>query len=421
MTIRSRICLAVAFMLVGSGPALAQTGVGSLSVGARRLELGSEARGKLTAADVSLADSSYAQAWGLELREGTQVTVDLLSDDFDAFLFVMGPGLDEAIRDDDGAGACDARITFTAPEDGMYRVIANTVGGETTGRFRLRVSEEPGPVTTGACGNPAALADWFAALPSVGRTLEIGSGVEGELTAMDSLLTDDSYAQAWDVRMSQDVSATIDLVSDDFDAFLMITGTGLEVLSDDDGAGACNARVTFTAPASATYRVIVNTNGAKETGRFELRVTAEPGPVTPGQCAEAGKVALLNGLPFEGQLTVGHTVDGELTSSDAKSWDDSYVQAWRLELERGQQVTVDLLSDEFDAYLMIVGTGFRQVLMDDDGAGGCNARITFTAARPGTFRVIPNTVPAETDGRFRLRVTDRPGPTQSGACQMGQP
>ena len=56
-------------------------------------------------------------------------------------------------------------------------------------------------------------------------------------------------------------------------------------MTDDDGAGACNARITVTFPENATYRVIVSTIVAGAGGEYALRVSADPGPVDPAPCS----------------------------------------------------------------------------------------------------------------------------------------
>ncbi len=139
----------------------------------------------------------------------------------------------------------------------------------------------------------------------------------------------------------------------------------------------------------------------------------------PQQPVGAQEVDDLSSLPIEGRdLAVGSESPGELTDADVVWTDDSYVQAWALELERGATVTVDLLSDDFDAYLMVTGPGIAGTLYDDDGAGACNARVTLTASQDGTYRVVVNTISPGSMGRFRLRVTDEPGPVTAGECDI---
>jgi hypothetical protein len=163
---------------------------------AGHLAVGSETPGYLTRG-LLWTDDSYVQAWGLELAAEQWVTVDLLSDEFDAYLMVTGPGLAEILSDDDGAGACDSRITFTAPESAIYRVVVNTLTSGATGRFRIRVTDEPGPVTAGDCNiQDVELVEWLMSLPTGGRELSFGQEVPGELSVFDEESWDGSYAQA---------------------------------------------------------------------------------------------------------------------------------------------------------------------------------------------------------------------------------
>jgi hypothetical protein len=313
---------------------------------AGHLAVGSETPGYLTRG-LLWTDDSYVQAWGLELAAEQWVTVDLLSDEFDAYLMVTGPGLAEILSDDDGAGACDSRITFTAPESAIYRVVVNTLTSGATGRFRIRVTDEPGPVTAGDCNiQDVELVEWLMSLPTGGRELSFGQEVPGELSVFDEESWDGSYAQAWALRMQAGQEATVDVLSDEFDAYLYVLGPGLdEPLSDDDGAGACDARVTFTAPQSGEYRVVVNSLWSEATGRFRLRAMDQPGPVTAGECdmledtdLDDEQLAWLMALPTAGRaLGVGDEVRGELTFSDSVSWDDTYIQAWDLQMQGGQE------------------------------------------------------------------------------------
>lgn len=412
----------------------------SLSTDGRALSVGQEVPGELSAQDEASWDESYVQAWALPMRAGQEVTVDLLSDAFDAYLYLIGPGIAEPLTDDDSAGACDARITFTAPESGEYRVVVNSLMAVATGPFRVRVTDEPGPVTAGECepfddlaiGMDDEQIAWLMALSTAARALAVGDEVLGELTSSDSVGWDGTFAQAWELQMVAGQEATVDLLSDDFDAYLLLLGPGLEPLSDDDGAGACDARITFTAPETGAYRVIVNTVIGEATGRFRLRATDEPGPVTADVCETLGDLeefmeeygeelaempAWLQSLPVVGSLQLGGEVSGELTATDAVSdWDETHVQVWELTLAAGDQATVDLLSTDFDAYLMLVGPGIDGLEINDDGAGACDARISFTAVEGGAFRVAVNTVSGGATGSFRLRVTEEPGPMTPGGC-----
>ena len=100
----------------------------------------------------------------------------------------------------------------------------------------------------------------------------------------------------------------------------------------------------------------------------------------------------------------------------------------RAEGRRGASVTVDLLSSAFDAFLFVFRPGISApdplggpLLQDDDGAGGCNSRISFVFPEDSIYRVIVTTVEARKGGLFILRVTETPGPRTPGSCWNPSP
>jgi len=122
-----------------------------LPVDDRVLTIGVEASGRLSDADPEVMAGQYTQAWALTLGAGQEVTVVAASSDFDAYLRVMGPGLDSGLSDDDSGGGCDARITFTAPEGGLYRAMVNSANPSEMGEFVLRASDAPPATASGTC------------------------------------------------------------------------------------------------------------------------------------------------------------------------------------------------------------------------------------------------------------------------------
>ncbi len=121
-----------------------------LPVEAPPLQVGSEIEGSLTGADYVMPDGGAVRGFALEGQSGQRVTLDLISDDFDAILYLIGPGLEETLSDDDSGGACHARLSVFLPADGPYLVVAGSWG--VTGAFTLRVSDRPGAPEPGYCG-----------------------------------------------------------------------------------------------------------------------------------------------------------------------------------------------------------------------------------------------------------------------------
>lgn len=114
---------------------------------------GDTVRDSLTRRDALLAaESTYAQEWRLAGRAGETVTIDLASDAFDAYAFLLGPGFDEAApQDDDSGGRCNARLTVRLPNTGDYFVVVTSRERRATGAFTLSVVAGPRPASLAPC------------------------------------------------------------------------------------------------------------------------------------------------------------------------------------------------------------------------------------------------------------------------------
>ncbi|UCC49569.1 MAG: PPC domain-containing protein [Gemmatimonadota bacterium] len=384
-------------LLLGSTRYLeAQAGASILSLLEARgqLSVGGEVRGALSSSDHRSARDAYMEAWALEGQAGESVTVDLISDDFDAYLYVVGPGMYQTLSDDDSGGACHARITFTFLEDGTFRVVASSTGPRQTGIYSLRVSDKPGPTAAYSCGgiNPALLSD----LPIDGRTLRVGEVASGALTASSSRPSGGAGAEAWGLEGRAGESVTVVLESDAFDAYLLVSGPGLsDVLTDDDGAGDLNSQITLTFPADGTYLVVASSVAESAVGPYTLRVTE---PLDINELPTAERI-----------IEVGGTMTGWLSSADPIIGEGRRGEAWALMGRAGQIYTIDLESSEFDCYLMVVGPGFGEPLVDDDSGGDLDSRIRITLPEDGTYRVIVSSAGSGETGEYSLRVEEAEG------------
>jgi tetratricopeptide (TPR) repeat protein len=182
-------------------------------------------------------------------------------DEFDPFLRLEDSAGRELDNNDDGGEDLDARILFSPPKDGTYRIIATTLSR--AGEYRLWVRElEP---------------------RGDGKVHSVGS--DG-LQLSDRLISDDlpdrvrkqSASKVYQVTLNKEATYTIDLKSQDFDAFLRLEDkSGKELVQDDDsgkGPKGLNARIEFTPHEYGVYRVIVTTF-AGGLGDFALSVREE--------------------------------------------------------------------------------------------------------------------------------------------------
>jgi hypothetical protein len=365
--------------------------------------------GALTDGDVLSAGGRRVQVWSLSAPTGSALQVDLRSSDFDPYLYVVGPGLGEGLRDDDGGDGLNSRLCVSLDEDGEYRIVASSLSGG-TGAYTLEVTESPGATSDGCVDVADAAVEItdVADLPTEGRTLSVGDDASGTLTSDDPRLFD-SPVQAWAVEGTAGDSFSVDLISDSFDAYLIVEGPGLDSwLLDDDGAGRCDSRVTLTFPQTGTYRVVVSTIQVGEVGGpFQLVARESPGPVNPDGCivsTEFEEPDVLEDTEIDevGSLTLGVTAHGALTG-DEGVFQGRNVQGWTLEAGVGDRISIEMRSADFDSYLYFTGPGFEEALWDDDGAGNLHSRICVEVPEDGTYQVMAGALSGlQPGGRFEL-------------------
>jgi len=229
-----------------------------LPVDGRSLQVGGLAAGVLGTASHLVQDGRAGEAWELTAEAGQRVSIILESTDFDAYLYLNGPGLPEILTDDDGGGDLNSRIDVTLPTSGPYTVVASALGAGEFGAYIIRV-EEATPLDE---------------LPIEGGMIGLGETVEGQISFDAPVILEGRPGQVWGVDAAAGQRAVIDLRSDAFDTYLYVVGPGIiEPLSDDDGGDDQNSQLTVTFPESGTYRVIASAYSPDSTGSFTLTVT----------------------------------------------------------------------------------------------------------------------------------------------------
>lgn len=118
---------------------------------------------------------------------------------------------------------------------------------------------------------------------------------------------------------------------------------------------------------------------------------------------------LLGCSMFGSPEPVDETHQGTLTDSSERLPDDnSPFDSYEFEAGSGWTVTIDMMSTEFDTYLLLEGPGGVRVAQDDDGGEGTNARISYTTTASGTHKVIANSYSDSGRGAYTLRIVANP-------------
>ncbi len=269
--------------------------------GATPITLNSQVRGQLRQGNPTLPDNSFYNAYLFQGRAGQRVEIELRSQDFDAYLLLLGVDRsDFQVQDDDSGGGLNARIVATLPADGRYIILANSFAGGETGNYELFLREARGggasPSPSPAPGHqsggsprpnnpppnnpppnnrpntppPSNRPD--PRNPQNATPISLNSQVRGQLRQGDPTLGDDSFYNAYVFQGRAGQRVEIELRSQDFDAFLLVLGverTDFQA-QDDDSGGNLHSRLVLTLPANGRYIILANSFGPRETGTYEL-------------------------------------------------------------------------------------------------------------------------------------------------------
>jgi hypothetical protein len=186
---------------------------------------------------------------------------------------------------------------------------------------------------------------------------------------------------------------TIELRSDEFDAYLRLEdASGKTIAHDDDSGGGTlgtDARIVFKADKSGPHAIVATSFGPKARGKYTLVVTHD---------------GVGNDQPVSYMLDL----TAKLTRDDPKDKDRGsrfYFKSFKIDMKANTTYVIQLDSVDFDAYLRLLDSDSKELANDDDGAkDGLNARIVFDCKHSGGYTIIATTSANPDTGEFRLRV-----------------
>lgn len=247
--------------------------------------------------------------------------------------------------------------------------------------------------------------------------LRMGATVEGELSRGDDQLDSGEFMDVFAVDGRAGDALSVTMRSDDFDAYLMVTGPGdFQEDNDDSGDDGTNAGLDLRLPASGTYRITATSYEPGERGRYSLslgnRGRAGPPDATSGRGP---------GNAGGGRLEPGRAASGALAAGDRRLQAGEFIDGWQLPVRRGETYTVSLDAGDFDAYLMVRGPGGLSEDNDDDPGqrGTRNSRLTFTATADGVAEISATSFGSDETGRYQiLAEVDGQGRTSGNAGRV---
>ena len=219
-----------------------------------------------------------------------------------------------------------------------------------------------------------------------------GSPIQGMLDSRSNILPDGSYYNPYSFEGRAGQRITLDMASDELDSYLILIAADHDdfFVEDDDSGGNLNARLSVQLPYTGTYLIFANAYAEGETGRYQLRLSGGGSGSPPGESQGNGSILRQSGTLAPGDDTLN---DGSL-----------YQEYW-FQGRAGQTVRIQLSSDVFDTYLILLDDQDNRLDENDDRSpGDTNSELVVRLPRNGSYRVIVNAFDSTGQGRFLLTV-----------------
>ena len=294
-----RVSLVAAALLVGATPRVHAQG---------QIAIGQAISNQLTAASPVNSDGRRYALWTFMGQAGQYVQIDMQSADIDCYLILQDQNGNQLQFNDDGGGGLNARISYTLPYAGVYRVMAMSfrTSGVMFGTYTLSVS-------SGGMMTPQVTQ--MAMAPNA---IAIGQSMMGQLTQASPVNNEGRRYAMWTFSGAAGQAVQIDMTSNELDCYLILQDEmGNELSRNDDGGGGYNSRINYTLPRTGTFRIMAmsfRTSGVMF-GTYTLALQ--------GAMAMAPQVTPMGqpmGTPggVVGTIQAGQQAQGVLSQADAR-------------------------------------------------------------------------------------------------------
>lgn len=207
--------------------------------------------GALAEGDAELSSGEYYDEYTFFAERGEVVELTMQSSELDSYLILVPPVADNVENDDaEHVGTwLHARIVYTCPDEGEYRVIVTSAMPGESGEYELWVRG------TGADD-----------APPVGGV----QTVSGRLTAANATRALGQYVAPYSFEGVAGERVAIEMRSSEIDSYLILTPpSGEPIERDDIDEFDRDARIELTLPVTGTYRIGA-TSYEPQVGAFTL-------------------------------------------------------------------------------------------------------------------------------------------------------
>ena len=105
-------------------------------------------------------------------------------------------------------------------------------------------------------------------------------------------------------------------------------------------------------------------------------------------------------------ITSEEEISDTLTENDIPTGDGGFARDYFIQLEKGDQVAIDLVSDNFDSMVMLIADDGATVAENDDGPDGTTNSLLFSRiTEAGKYIVRVRAFGDTSGGKFTLKLT----------------
>ncbi|MBO6934292.1 MAG: caspase family protein [Deltaproteobacteria bacterium] len=381
MTRVLRWCLVVGCIGCG-GAAGPESGGGEGTSGGSAEEVRLQSGGQLTSGDAQLGES-YVDEYVIPVEAGERLIVDLSSESFDPVVRVTPPG-GQTLTDDDHEGSrARSQIEMAIAQGGSMKVEVTSHTPGATGAYQLRVLR--------------VLAE------SAGAVLTPGTPVRGTLDGSDEKLPDGRPFETYSLNQPAGRPSTLQLTGD----------AELLVMDPAGRQHSIAAGTSLVLSQEGAYRLQLIGRAGQPTD-YQLSATAGGGAARgwPTVARDHHRFPT-DGTPTQA-LEVGSETTGQLAQGGATLPSGENVQLYRVPVQPGQVLGIDVRSSDFDTYLMVVTPSGAHAENDDSG-GGRDSSLTLPIDSRGDLWVVVTSYESGETGAFNLKVSQAARPATTGS------
>ena len=357
---------------VGSYELAVSQGPDCSSLGA--LSMGDVVTGSLEASDCLFEWGGTVDNWSLSLSGPGKVRIDLESSAFDEIVLVRDQQGNVMWVADWTGPSGHAQLEAELPA-GSWTVSVTSPYETARGAYELSVDVAP-PCTPGA-------------------DVVLGETVPGQISSSDCYLDSWMPADSFGLSVAAETPVSIHLKSTDFEPLVILRDqNGWDVAMGYDMMADGNARIRTSL----------------EPGKYALYVTGYPSGGDYSLTVE--EIECDAPLPIE----FGQTVNGALDENDCMRAGGAFQESWTLVLANDTTVRIDLVSNQFDTWLVLKDSAGAVIVIDDDGGSGVNSRVQRGLAA-GTYEIVASSYGPGALGGYQLTV-DAPPPPMAGAADI---